>query len=392
MCKFLFADGEDVCLYDGGKIIRQHSKYIEKFKAAADNVERSKSWKHSGEGAAFRGDVNPHGAREDIAAVINGVYFTSEEGEAVYSFKAGSVSGIYKMKLGDVKSEETHVINSVDYEVCGGCLDAGAGTLATKITKNYLNSDIAVLDLKNGDYKTVTDGDTLDSDPFVCPQDSNIIYFSSRGVGRTLNGDFAGYSNSAIYRLNISALEVEEIAASDKYNYIKPMLFDNTLFAVRTPCKEKKTNPIVEILLIPFRIIQALANFINVFVTAFTGKSLASGGENPAKGREYDSRKEYIKGNLINVEKETKKNAKKDKEDYGFVPLGWQLVDVRSGKVVKSGVADYDITEDGTFIVTNGRRIFAVKDGKSRKLCNAERCFYVACPHRSEKGDGLFGF
>ncbi len=146
----------------------------------------------------------------------------------------------------------------------------------------------------------------------------------------------------------------------------------------------------MEIILIPFRIIQALVNFINVFVTAFTGKSLASGGSNPAKGRKYDSREEFVKGNLINVDKQLKTNARKDKDGYGFIPLSWQIIEAESGKVIKSGIADYDITDDGTFIATNGKRIFAVKDGKSVKLCDTERCLTVSCRHASGKSSDLF--
>lgn len=389
MDKFLFSDGQDICLYDEGKIIRKTSKFIENYKNASIGVERAKSWKHSGEGAQFRGDVRRGQGDENFSVGINGVYLT-ESGDAVYSFTVNQTSGIYKTNPDDEKAEETHVINSIDYEFTGGSLDCGSNMLATSIKRNYFNSDIALFDMSSGDYKTVTEGDTVDEYPFVSPDDANIIYFTSRGVGRDMNGSFAAFSNAAICKLNIAALEVEEVAVSEKYNYLKPVYTNGRLYAIRTPSKEKKPNPLIEILLIPFRILQAIVNFINVFVRAFTGKSLASGGSNPAKGREYDSRKEFVKGNLINVEKEMKKNARKNKSDYGFIPLSWQLVEVESGTVIKSGVADFDVLSDGTFITTNGKRLFAVKDGKSRKLCDVENCLNVACLHKSEKKTDLF--
>ena len=392
MDKFLFSDGESVCLYDNGKIIKRRSKFIANFKEACASVERAKSWKHSGEGAQFRGDIRPETGEENFTVTINGVYPAADENEAVYSFTVNQTSGIYKLRFDDEKAEEVHIINSVDYEFSGGCTDASSDTLVTSLKRNYYNSDIAVFNLKNGDYRTVTDGDTIDADPFISPEDANIIYFTSRGVGRDMNGSFAGYSNAAICKLNIAALDIEEVAVSDKYNYLKPQVFGGKLYAIKTPSKEKKPNPIVEIILIPFRIIQALANFVNAFVRAFTGKSLATGGSNPAKGREYDSRKEFVKGNLINVEKEMKRNARKEKGDYGFIPLSWQLVEVESGKVIKSGVADYDILSDGTFIVTNGKRIFALKDGKCQKLANTDSCLCVAGRHSSHKKSDLFDF
>lgn len=389
--KFAFSDGTDICVYEDGKITRRGSKFIEKFKAASINVERAKSWKHSGEGASFRGDVHPDADDITFQENINGVYPTADW-QVVYSFSVNNTSGIYKLNPYEEKGEETHVINSIEYVFSGGCLDTGSNLLATAIRRNGYNSDIALFDLNSGDWRTLTEGDTLDEDPFVSPEDGNIIYFTSRGVGRDMNGAFAGYSPAAICKLNLSAMDIEEVAVSEKYGYIKPVVHGGKLYAIRIPAKEKGPNPIIEILLIPFRIIQAIVNFINVFVRAFTGKSLASGGSNPAKGREYDSRKEYIKGNLINADKEMKRNAKKNKNDYGFIPLSWQLIEVESGKVIKSGIADYDIAPDGTVIATNGRRIFSIKDDKCAKLCNTDCCLCVAVEHSSEKKSDLFDF
>lgn len=392
MDKFLFADGNEVCLYDDGKITKCNSRFIENYKNTTLNVERSRSWKHSGEGAQFRGDVRPGQDDISFSERINGVYFTGDEAEAAYSFTVNQTSGIYKMRFDDEKAAEVHIINSIDYEFSGGCLDCSSGMLATSVKRNYCNSDIALFDMKSGDYKVITDGDTLDEDPFICPDDGNIIYFSSRGAGRDGNGNFAGYSPAAVCRLNISALEVDEVAVSEKYSFVKPVYHGGKLYAIKIPAKEKGANPLIEIILIPFRIIQAIANFINVFVTAFTGKSLASGGGNPAKGRKYDSREEFVKGNIINAEKEMKKNAKKNKGDYGFIPLSWQLVEVESEKVIKSGIADYDILSDGTVIATNGRRIFAIKDGKCTKIADTEKCLCVSAKHNSSKKSDLFDF
>ena len=381
MIRFLFTDGDKLCEYSDGAVTVKTSKFIEKYRENAVNVERAKSWKHSGEGAKFRGDVIHEADGAGIASALNGIY-PLNNGESAYSFTVDGTSGIYKTVISDEKGAETHVINSLDEEFYGGCADADKNVIVCSVRRNAYNSDIAVFDLKHGGFKSVTDGDTLDEYPFVCG-DGKII-FVSRGAGRDGNGAFVKFSNTTICRLDTEALTVEELAADEKYNYIKPVYSGGKLYAVRLPAKEKKPNPVVEILLIPFRIVQAIVNFINVFVTAFTGKSLASGGENPAKGRDYDSRKEFVKGNLINCEKEIKKNARADKNDYGFIPRDWKLVEVESGKVLASGVADFDILPDGTVIYTNGRRVFAVKDGKKTKLCNAERCLNLACVRGSD--------
>ena len=86
MYKFLFSDGEDVCLYEDGKIVKRHSKFIENYKNACTSVERARTWKQSGEGAKFRGDVRYEAEGESAICTINGVWFTSKDNEIVYSF------------------------------------------------------------------------------------------------------------------------------------------------------------------------------------------------------------------------------------------------------------------------------------------------------------------
>lgn len=389
--KFAFADGHEICVYEDGNITKRASKFIEKYKENSLQIDRSKSWKKSGEGAAFRGDTD-YGRGDETAFdyKINGVFLSDGGNEVVYSFKINDTSGVYKIRLDDEKAPETHVVNSLEEEYGNGCLDAASHTLALSVSTNYVNSHIGIIDTRNNDVKTVTDGDTMEIDPYICRDNRDLIYFSSRGAGRTSKGEFVKYSPAAICRLDLEKLTVDEIKADPKFNYFKPVLHGGKLYAIKTPTKDKGPNPVVEILLIPVRIIQAIANFINAFVRMFTGKSLASGGNNPTKARDYDSRKEFIKGNLIDVEKEMKKNTKR-KGDGGFIPLSWQLVEVESGEVIKSGVGDYDILDDGTFITTNGKRIYAIKDGKCQKLCDAQSCLALGGLHASEQKSDLFG-
>ncbi len=389
--KFLFADGQKICLYIDGQVKEYPSKFIEKYKENALNCERAKSWKHSGEGAQFRGDIRPGEEGVKINSSLNGLYFLSDENEIAYSFSVNDTSGVYKKRLDDEKAQESHVINSLDTEFLNGCMDAGSDTLVLSVRRNYVNSDLAVMDVKSGDLKTVTEGDTLDEDPYISPENGNKIYFSTRGAGRDSSGSFISYSPASICRLDLNEMTVEEIKSSEKFNYFKPVYHGGKLYAIKTPLKEKGANPLIEIALIPFRIVQALANFVNVFVRAFTGKSLASGGSNPTKQRDYDSRKEFVKGNLINVEKESKKNKKRG-GDYGFIPLGWQLVEVESDKVIKCGIADFDIAEDGTIIATNGRRLFAINGENCKKIYNTDCCLKVACMHKTDKKTDLFEF
>lgn len=389
MDKFIFSDGQQICYYNCGAVKKQPSKFIENYVSSSQEIYKAKKWKQTGDGAQFRGDITyDNNIKFDYS--INGIFPSQIEGEVFYSFTVNETSGIYKKDFNSEKNEESHVINSLDINFGDGSFNVDINKLAITLKRNDFNSDVALFDIKTGDYYTFTDGDTLDEDPFINPTKPNEIYFSSRGVGRTANGDFSEFAPAAICKLDIDALTVDYVLSDAKYSYLKPKIYNGKLYAIRTPSKVKSENPLLEIILIPVRFVQAIANLLNIFIHAFTGKSITSGGANPAKGRKYNSKKTYVAGNLINVDKELKKNASKKDSDYGFIPLSWQLIEVDSGTVIKSGVCDYDVADDGSVLVTNGKRIIEIKDGKSKKLFNCDYCLKVAYVKKPQENKSIF--
>ena len=385
---FTFADGEQMGVYDGEKVITFSSAFIRNYKSNSENMARSRAWKTSGAGAVFRETYEDPSALT-FESSVTGVYPIGGD-EVIYSFKINQTSGIYKRDASDDKAPETHVINSIDYSFGGGSYNSASNELAVSLSHGYFNSDIAIFNCSTGDYKTVTEGDTADEDPFISAEEQGVIYFSSRAAGRDGKGNFVEFSPSALFKLDLSSMSLDEIISSDKYSYFRPVMHGGELYAIKAPAGTHKGNPLLDIVLIPFRILQAIAGFINIFVNVFTGKSLTSGGNNPAKGRDYDSRKIAIAGNMIDVEKQAKKNAAKKDSDYGFVPSTWQLVKVKSGEVIASGVADFDISDDGTIYYTNGRLIFSLKGGKREKVCNTDMCLRINCRHQGFISNDIF--
>lgn len=68
---------------------------------------------------------------------------------------------------------------------------------------------------------------------------------------------------------------------------------------------------------------------------------------------------------------EEKANTKKGDKYPGFAPHSFELV--RRGPdgvetVIKKGVLSFDIGEDDTILYTNGKYIFALKDGEEKVL------------------------
>ena len=106
-------------------------------------------------------------------------------------------------------------------------------------------------------------------------------------------------------------------------------------------------------------------------------------GGGAAKNGKRDAKKVFINNNLLNVDKELKKNKKQ--EDYGFIPSSWKLVKLARGgeaeKELASGVADFCLVEENgkkEFVYTNGKHIFSVEEGQKRKkLTDVDFCLKV---------------
>jgi hypothetical protein len=100
---------------------------------------------------------------------------------------------------------------------------------------------------------------------------------------------------------------------------------------------------------------------------AFGGEPLRSGGKNPAKSRTADERKIFVEGNMIKAQKKRSEDS-----DDGIIPSGWELIKNENGaeKVLKKGVMDYVITDDGDIIYSNGSALRILrKNGKDEKIC-----------------------
>lgn len=403
--KFYFADGIKLCVYDDGKVTAYDSQYIENYKNNLQSIARSHSWKHSGQGAIFRGDTMPDSAMNGgFACSIEGVYPTANglcysaccddscgvyrkteivnnntnQDKKEYASTQNPAQGLFEPSYSAQANKEEHIVNSNEKRFIGGI--ANGDYLVCSAYHDPFVSDIAMFDLKTDNYRTLTEGDTQDADPFYTPQTGD-IYFVSRGVGRDAKGHFVRYSPAEILRLHLADMVIDPLYTSSVGNLKKPIPYNGKLFAVELSDKKKGANPLLEIVLIPYRILQSIVNFINLFVSAFTGKSLTSGGANPAKGRDTDGRQLFIKGNLVKVDEELKRNARRKDGEGGFIPYTWTLKNLTDNKVIAHGVADYDIDENGTIIYTNGKHIYAIENGVKRKLCQTDSCLTLSFYH-----------
>lgn len=395
MEKIVFSDGDSIRVLDEGEEGTYASQYIADYRERMRRMVKNKEWKHSGMGAVFRGDTMSEVGMDSetrVDAYINSVHAAGED-KVLYTFTVNQTSGVIEKTLSAKKDGERFILHTNDGELLSSDYNVTDGKFVAELKRGEISSDLVLLDTERGDYVSITDGDSRDENPSFSKKRPGVILYDSLAAGRNARGEFVEYAPAAVYEYDLNTLDLKEIRASEKYSYIKPVEDENgDIYCIRKPAKERERhNPVVEILLIPYRLLMAIVNFIQIFVVFFTGKTMTGGGNNPAKGRDTDSRQMIIRGNVIEVDKEIARNKKFKDKDLAFIPASWKLVRIRGGEEeeMKSGICDFSLAEGGV-VCTNGRKVFFLKEGKSEKIAEGELVLNVATVTRAPESGDLF--
>lgn len=391
--RFIFVDKEKIGVFEDGKTNFYESVYIQSYKENARRMQKSREWKKKSdilleEGYYFGSEGEP------IHAKIQDACLTAEENKIAYVCSVNDISRICYKYLDDKEKAEVHLISSNEVDFLSFTINT-EGDIVGAIRTAEETADLALYSRDGGDYKLITSGDSLDENPFI-DQDGKIL-FNSYGVGRDAYNEFVAYAPSEIFKYNLQTMDIQTILSDPKYSFVKPMTDkEGNLYCIRKPGAEKKReNIFLQILLIPVRIIEAIIGFFSVFVSVFAGKPMVSGSNvGGAKQSKKDRREVFIHNQLVNVDKEIKRNKKS--QDGGCIPKEWKLLkfapkkeDFENGyelvEELASGVADFCFAEENgedVLLYTNGQKIFALsqKDGKKvkTKLVHTDFCLKVS--------------
>ena len=397
---FYFISGGKMQRYNGDASEEIHSwvldSYISKVKSKAERNE----WKYNGQGAAFTGSALPNASASDaVSSIFSRVNCIGEyNGNLLYSIDIDSTNGIYR-KNSDSDSEGIVLCSSSthyrDFDIKGDKLVASAYFAG--------ESHIGVLDMTTGRFDTYTEGQVRDSSPVWSATDDDVIYFCSaglpeqekvepgeknapRGISQIVNDMYSSTSTtlgpSSICVINIREAALREILSDNRYNFTHPQsMADGSLYYIRKPYKYNAGNGnsfgcLLDLLLLPVRLFEAIFGFLNVFSATYSGKTLSRSN---VKNR--DERQLMIDGNLINAERELKDNQRRNEKNPGIIPHSWELRRLdKNGNdtLVKSGVAAYRVMPNGKIILSNGSHIIHLNnDGSEEKLATVEGVSFI---------------
>lgn len=366
--KIAYISENKMFLCENGAVRELPSERVAQYSETIRTINRNKEWKHSGTGAIFTGSLEIHSDREAENYVINGLAWDGRG--LIYSMRLGGLGAIYRKDLDRPEAAEEHIFTGMNEKI--GRISCRGNRLAAE-----LNGHIAVYDLDGG-YSELTDGDSVES--FIdWEENENVLLCSSKGIARTENGQAAEFSPASILALNLSLNSIDEIYSNEKFDCISPKKDSRgNLYFIKQPYRAQlqKTPLWKDILLFPVRIIKAIGGFLNAFSVIFGGEPLREGkNKGNVKSKQKSDRDLYFEGRLLEAERNERENAAKGDKNPGIFPVSRELVKISPNggeTVLKRGVQDYLLTDEGEIVCSNGREIIHIRNGSEEVLAKAK--------------------
>ena len=339
------------------------SKFGESVRERAAQIHSRNSWKTQGTGAQFMSGSLLWGGQPgdptDIRVDITGISSGCKPGELFYSLSTDDIGGVFLLR--DRASDELRLLHTADFRVRRLAAGPGQDSVACVVHHKGEQSCIAVMRADGTDMRDVTQGDTIDDAPHWVPGSARELVFQSAAIGRNRAGFAVTQAPFAIHKLDPEAGTVTTLAEDPKFDLLTPQFAnDGSLYYIRRPYRDPNQPPspwraALDLVLLPFRLLYAIFQFLNFFTVRYTGNTLTTTGN--ARQKHADLRKMMVWGNLLDADKAA------DRADDGtpaLVPKNWELIRRKGAteEVIAKGVLCYDLYSDGSVLYSNGSGIY----------------------------------
>lgn len=375
MLKLAYLSQGKLFLKDGDGPARQiESKFGEEARQRAVDVHQRHAWKNEARGNQFMSGAmlwgasafDPRRVLVQVPAVTRG----PGETQLMYVVQTDTFGGLFTFDW--ERDHERRIMHKDRLHARDIARNPALPLIAYALHAENGTARIVVADDEHGGAHEVTEGDSIDEAPSWVPGFPRTLVYQSCGVARNQAGYVVGFGPSAIYRLNLDSGHLETLAEDAQHDLMLPRIHgDGRLWFIRRPYQPPpRLTPfrlLKDIVLFPFRLARAIYHWLNFISLIYSRKPLNSAG-GPAFQEEKVGTM-IIRGRRIDAEKALRRAATRD-EAPAVVPKSWELVvRDRQGEedVVARGVVDFDLTDDGTPVWTNGTAIFQRDaDGRPR--------------------------
>jgi len=355
--------------------------YLERYKQNRETIQKKNAWKTEGMGAAFRGhqmQASQDPEAIDARATVNGLAFAKDD-KIVYSLSVESYSGIFLKNPKDDAATEGHIIH--DNKTAFLNLDYHSETdeIIVSVQDSPWERHLALFEPKSSRYRKITEGNCVDENPVWGKRSARSVYYDSAGIAKNGEGGFVGAGEKVINRIDLDSGMITELVSLPKHDCFLPRVdSDDRLYFIKRPHKTPGAGKMTfkDFLLIPWRLIRAFYSFLQFFSMRYTGEPLSTAGPNPLQAKKKDPKEIFINGNLINAEQAFKENTSKGEKFPGIAPRNWELMRrEKDGSLtcLKKGVLDFDLTENGEIVFSNGKYLLRMnREGKEQVVEKTE--------------------
>jgi len=324
--------------HDGGGEILE-SPFGRSLRDRAVQIYNRNAWKQQGRGGqslsrALRAPVerDPGEFRIAITSVTRGLH----PGELLYTLETDEISGVF---VRDAEGVEKRLFHTADFRARH--LDAHPDGCEVATSVHHANgmANLAVLKTDGSGLTEVTEGESVDQAPRWVPGRQRRLVFQSAGIARDARARFSGYGPFAVQRIDLDTGDIACLAEDAKFDFLWPRIgADGALYYIRRPNAgaQPPANPLSALhqtVLLPFRILWAIAKLLELFFERRTGQPLFT--------------------------------AKAVAEKTVRTPSSWLLMrqapeDAEKVETLAEGAVSFDLAGDGSVIYSNGSDVFRI--------------------------------
>jgi len=337
-------------------------------------MQRRKAWKNKGIMEMMLPPAALEQMRQQPEATVN-IAISSvcieAENQLLYALEAGDLGGIFGFDLN--RDREERLFHNTDFRIGELDFNRDRQLIACTVTHRTGISNIALMPRQGLRPNEITEGDSIDLAPRWIPGKHKALVYQSAGLGRNGEGYVCDRAPFTIEKLDFDQQEVITLANDPKSDLLAPQIGpDGLLYYIRRPYQARHKgfhllHWLKEILLMPFRLVYAIFQWLNFFSQMYTGKPLmAAGTRQTVEPKQIKAWGDWITPETIRDRRFGEPDAP------SLVPRAWQLMrqaNQGTPELIAEGVLGYDLAPDGTILYTNGSAIYAIDlNGKKERL------------------------
>jgi len=369
---------------EGATPLYVESTFAEDVRRREDEVLRQKAWKSEGPSAFLSGiaglaqELSPSpGARIESLAPGRG------SGEILFTLRVGDLGGLFCYDTSLRRENRIH--HGRESRISDLSRPGPDGSIPCSLPSANGSRHLGLLRGDGYDLEEITEGDSLDLSPSWSGRGQALV-FQSAGIARGPDGHILGVSPYSIQRLDLATGELKELLREDRYDLLFPReASDGSLTFVRRRHGPRGWSlwrflkSIAAIVLLPFRLLHAVFQWLNFFTIRYTGKPLTT-----EDGRQHhsDQAREVMAWRHI-IENARKSGQAQTRQRVADLASDSRLVQ-RSpdGKetILAEGVLYFDVGSDGEVVYATQGDVFRITpDGRRHVVTTGALAEAVVC-------------